>query len=118
MKEFHVLFLTRLSSCSVFLGASKRSAEDTNGHRQELLVELGTAVASRPFDDKRFLAACRSIKESLGEGSLMEAIGVAAGMDGATRCVDLSGKDPPPAAMMAIMSFVLNLIHWVISWFR
>ena len=64
------------------------------------------------------MAACSAVKESLGEGALMEAIGIVAGMEGATRCVDISGKDPLPAVMIAIMGFVLRLINWILSFFR
>jgi len=107
-------FLSLFVSFRVFLGASKRYAH-TDSHRQDLLVELGIAVATRPFDEKRFLAACHSIRESLGEGSLMEAIGMAAAMDGTTRCVDISGKDPPPAAMLKFLSWILNSMNWICS---
>jgi len=75
-------------------------------------------VASRPFDEKRFRLACDSIKESLGEGALMEAIGMAAAIDGSTRCVDISGKDPLPPRMISIMSFVLKSINGMVSCFR
>ena len=101
----------------LLLGASKRPS-DNDSNRDKLLVELATAVATRPYDEKRVMAACAAIKTELGEGPLMEAIGLVAGMEGATRCVDIAGKDPFPAAMIAIMGFILRFINWILSLFR
>ena len=101
----------------LLLGASKRPS-DNDSNRDKLLVELATAVATRPYDEKRVKTACAAVRKELGEGALMEAIGLVAGMEGATRCVDISGKDPLPAAMIAIMGFILRLINWILSFFR
>lgn len=105
--------------CSVFLGALKQHADvGDNSKQRKLLTDLGSAVATHPCNEKLILEACGAIKESFKEGALMEAIGVAAGIEAATKCVDVSGEDPPPAMMLSIMSIALNFINWIMSLFQ
>ena len=104
-------------TCRVFRGASKRCT-DNDSQRDQLLVNLAVSVATRPYDEKKFDIACAEVEKLLGKGALMEAIGIAAGMDAATRCVDVSGKEPLPAFMLTIVGFVLRLINWFVSFFR
>ena len=104
------------SFASLFRGAAKRST-DNDSQRDQLLMDLAIAVATRPFDEELFETACTAVEDSLGSGALMEAIGVAAGMDAATRCVDISGKEALPSFMLAIVGFVLKAINWLLSFF-
>ena len=89
-----------------------------NLHRKAMLVELSRAIAARPFDANRLSKAGAAIKDSLGEGALIEAAGVAAGIEAASRCVDMVGKPPLPAAMAAIIKWVLYFISWIVSFFQ
>lgn len=101
---------------SIFRAASAPSRTDS--HRETLLVGLSQAMAARPFDAQKLTSASMAVKESLGEGALVEAAGVAAGIEAASRCVDMVGKPAIPAAFAAVMKFILCAINWILSFFR
>ena len=59
------------------------------------------------------------MKAKLGEVALIEAAGAGAGIDVASKVVDVVGKPPPPALMVfilrvmfAVMKFLASLLGW------
>lgn len=82
-----------------------------------MLIELANGMASRPFDQKRLEKAGLVVKEKLGEGALIEAAGPGAGIDVASKVVDVVGKPPPPAVMMFFMRLFFAIVKYISSWF-
>jgi len=78
--------------------------------REEALVELGAAVASRPWNAGRVEAAAKRVKEEGGAELLVEAAAVAGAFEAITKVVDATGRKEPSGGMQRAQRVVMTVM--------
>lgn len=82
------------------------------------MVALCQAVARRPMDRNALRKAANDIQGLMGENALTEAACTVGGMELMTRVADTTGKRPKSPIVLSIVSLVLSLIRWILSFFQ